>query len=137
MISVYVVLFALPLLFGLSSHSAVAAQMDDGLSEEDGLIPRDEPVIEPPLVPPPPPYRRSLVRGDDGNPKIVMVSDTRLKGHSLRGPNPGFSRTLPQRLDQSLSHTAPEYSLKIDQRDTDLDMLRCMIGRVYRPCWEA
>lgn len=45
----------------------------------------------------------------------------RQKGHSFRGLNSAFSRSLPLLTDRSLSHTPAEYSLKIDRRNTDLD----------------
>ncbi|XP_042258609.1 pro-MCH isoform X1 [Thunnus maccoyii] len=146
MISIYSVLFTLVLFSELSSHLVTvampASKIEDGETEQDGLgsLLGDGPMTEQAVVPPM--YRRSLVldsniRDDDGNPKIIIVSDMRLKGHSARGLNPAFTRSLPLITERSLSHTPAEYSLKTDRRDTDLDMLRCMIGRVYRPCWEA
>ncbi|XP_062299502.1 pro-MCH 1-like isoform X1 [Scomber scombrus] len=130
----------------LSSHLVTvampASKMEGGVTEQDGLgsILGDKPMTELAVVPPM--YRRSLVldnniSDDNGNPKFIIVSDMRLKGHSARGLNPAFTRSLPLITDRSSSHTPSEYSLKIDRRDTDLDMLRCMIGRVYRPCWEV
>lgn len=50
-----------------------------------------------------------------------VFQDARLKGHSVRGLNPAFTRSLPLLADRSLSHTPAEYSVKIDRRDTDLD----------------
>ncbi|XP_029351550.1 pro-MCH [Echeneis naucrates] len=136
MTSVYSVLFTLVLFSELSSHVATA-----GAIERDGLgsLLGDQPMTEHATVPLT--YRRRLVmndnRDDDGNPKIIVGSDMRLKGRSLRGLNPTFSQSLPPLTDQSLSYTPAEYSLKVDRRNTDLDILRCMIGRVYRPCWEV
>ncbi|XP_040886333.1 pro-MCH [Toxotes jaculatrix] len=146
MISVYSVLFTLVLFSELSSHSVTVAipatKVEAGLTEQDGLgsLLGDEPMAEHAMVPPV--YKQSLVldnnfREEDGNPKIIMVSDMRQKGHSTRGLNPAFTWRLPLLTDRSLSHTPAEYSLKIERRNTDLDILRCMIGRVYRPCWEA
>ncbi|KAG7225580.1 hypothetical protein INR49_004986, partial [Caranx melampygus] len=145
MISVYSVLFTLVLFSELSSHLVTAAipanKLEDGVIEQDGLgsLLGNEPLTEHAMAPPV--YRRRLVvdnddRDEDRNPKIIVLSDMRQKGHSLRGMNSAFSRSLPLLTDRSLSHTPAEYSLKIDRRNTDLDMLRCMIGRVYRPCWE-
>uniref|UniRef100_UPI0037E8F507 pro-MCH n=1 Tax=Semicossyphus pulcher TaxID=241346 RepID=UPI0037E8F507 len=141
MISVYSVLYTLVLFSELSSHSVTAAmpatKAEDGVAEQDGLslVLEDGPLTEPAV------YRRSVldsnVRDEDGSPKIVIISDMRLKGHSMRGLNPVFTRSLPLLADQSLSHNQVGESLKTDRRNTDLDMLRCMIGRVYRPCWEV
>ncbi|XP_028255837.1 pro-MCH [Parambassis ranga] len=146
MISIYSLLFALVLFSELNSHSATvampAAKAEDGVAEQEGLtsILGDESLTEPAVVPSV--YRRNLVvdtntRDEDRSPKIIVISDTRLKGHNGRGLNPAFTRSLPLLLDRSLSFTPAEQSLKIDRRNTDLDVLRCMIGRVYRPCWEV
>ncbi|XP_023275140.1 pro-MCH 2-like [Seriola lalandi dorsalis] len=146
MISVHSVLFTLVLFSELSSHLVTAAmpatKVEDGVIEQDGLgsLLVDEPMTEHGMVPPV--YRRRLVvdnndRDEDGNPKIIMVSDMRQKGRSVHVLNSAFSRSLPLLTERILSHTPAEYSLKIDRRNTDLDMLRCMIGRVYRPCWEG
>ncbi|XP_019132407.1 pro-MCH isoform X2 [Larimichthys crocea] len=131
MMSIYSVLYTLVLFSELSSHLVTVAmpanKVGDGIIEQDGrgLLLEDEPMLEPVVVPPV--YRRNFVL--DNN-------DMRLKGHSIRGLNPAFTRSLPLLTDRSLSHVPAEQSLKIDRRNSDLDMLRCMIGRVYRPCWE-
>ncbi|XP_040002375.1 pro-MCH [Xiphias gladius] len=146
MISVYSVLFTLVLFSELSSNLVTVAipssKAENGITEQDGLgsLLGDEPLTEEDMVPRM--YRRSLVLDDDvrdenGNPKIFVVSDMRQKGHRIRGLFPAFARGSPLLTDQSLSHTPAEYSLKIDRRNADFNMLRCMIGRVYRPCWEA
>ncbi|KAM9846073.1 pro-MCH [Aulostomus maculatus] len=139
MFSIYSVLFTLVVFSEMSGHVvpvAVPANKleDDILEQEDQTsMQGDEPMTER--------ARRSLVldnvRDEDGVPKIIVVSDMRLKGHSVRGLNPAFTRGLPLIADRTSSHTPAEYSLKVDRRDTDLDIMRCMIGRVYRPCWEA
>ncbi|KAM8739847.1 pro-MCH [Acanthopagrus schlegelii] len=146
MVSVYTVLYVLLLFSELSSHLVTEAtpayKVEDGVNEQDGLglMAGDEPMTEPAVVPPV--YRRNHVtdnnaRDEDGSPKIYILSDGRLKGHSTRGLNPAFARSLPLLTERSLSDAPAENSLRIDRRNTDLDMLRCMIGRVYRPCWEA
>uniref|UniRef100_A0A3P8TWF1 Uncharacterized protein n=1 Tax=Amphiprion percula TaxID=161767 RepID=A0A3P8TWF1_AMPPE len=138
MISVHSVLLTLVLFSALSGTMVTvatpAAKLEVGETEQEGLdsIWGDEPMVEPAVVPPV--YRRSVlldntIRDEDGSPEVLIISDMRLKGHSVRGLNPAFTR--------SSIHSPAEYSLKIDRRDTDLDVLRCMIGRVYRPCWEA
>ncbi|XP_047431745.1 pro-MCH [Mugil cephalus] len=147
MMSVHSVLFALVLFSELSSRCVTtampASKVDDGATEQEGLasmLGEDEPMTDPALGSAV--YRRNIVldgnaRDEDGSPKIIVISDMRLKGHGVRGLNPGFTRSLPLLADQSLSHTPALSSLKIERRNTDLDMLRCMIGRVYRPCWEV
>ncbi|XP_070710335.1 pro-MCH [Pempheris klunzingeri] len=146
MISVYSFLYTLVLFSELSSHLVTiaipATKVEDGVAEQDGLglLLADEPMTEPAVVSPV--HRQSFVmdnnvRDEDESPKIIIVSDMRLKGHSIRGFKPAFTRSLPPLVDQSLSRIPTERSFKIDRRNTDLDVLRCMIGRVYRPCWEA
>ncbi|XP_054480947.1 pro-MCH [Anoplopoma fimbria] len=144
MISVYSVLYTLVLFSELSSHSVTvampASKVEDGVPEQDGLFLGVEPVAEPAVVPSA--YRRNLVmdtnaRDEDGGPRIIIVSDMGLKGRGIHGLNPAFGRSPPLLTDRSLSYTPAENSLKIERRNTDLDMLRCMIGRVYRPCWEV
>ncbi|XP_010769865.1 pro-MCH [Notothenia coriiceps] len=144
MISVYSFLYTLVLFSELSSHYVTvampAAKVEDGAMEQDGLFLEDEPMTEPALVPAA--YRRNFVldtnkRDEDGSPKIIIVSDMGLRGQSIRGLNPAFTHSFPLLTDRSVSRTPAEHILKIDRRNTDLDIMRCMIGRVYRPCWEA
>ncbi|XP_060886200.1 pro-MCH [Labrus mixtus] len=145
MISLYSLLYTLVLfseLSGLSATAALpAAKAEDNAAEQYGLglLLRDEPMAERAAVPQA--YRRSVpdnnVEDEEESPKIIFVSDMRLKGHGVRGLNPFFTRSFPLLTDQSVSYNPAEPSLKIDRRDTKLDMLRCMIGRVYRPCWEV
>ncbi|XP_030006065.1 pro-MCH isoform X2 [Sphaeramia orbicularis] len=141
MISVYSVLFTLVLFSELNNHLVTVAMPANKIeaTDQDGLdlSLSDEPMTERALGSP----RRSLIldnniRDEEGNPKVIFIADMRLKGHSARGLNPAFTRSLSLLTDRNSGHDA-DYSLKIDRRDTDLDMLRCMIGRVYRPCWEV
>ncbi|XP_042366874.1 pro-MCH [Plectropomus leopardus] len=144
MTSVYSSLYSL-LLFSQLSRLSVSVAMpsakgEDGAMEQDGLFLGAEPMAEPAVVSPV--YRRSLVQetnemNEDGSPKFFILSDMGLKEHGIRGLNPAFTRSFPLLTDRSLSHTPAEHSLKIDRRNTDIDILRCMIGRVYRPCWTA
>ncbi|XP_034433896.1 pro-MCH [Hippoglossus hippoglossus] len=146
MISVSSVVFTLVLFSELNSPLVTVAspttKVEDGVIEPDGLSSflGDEPMIEQAMVPPV--YRGSLmldnsIRDGEGNPKIFIISDMRQKGHGIRGLNSGLTRSLPLLADHKLSHTPAGYSFKMDRRDTDFNMLRCMIGRVYRPCWES
>ncbi|CAG5927380.1 unnamed protein product [Menidia menidia] len=145
MISVYSVVVTLVLFSELGSRLVTVAmpstKADDGAAEQDSVdsILADVPVSE--LAAVPQVYRRTLALDtngrDDGTPKIVvLLSDPRLKGQSVRGLSSALARNHPLLTDRSLSSPGVS-SLKVDRRDTDLDMLRCMIGRVYRPCWEA
>ncbi|TNN40986.1 Pro-MCH 1 [Liparis tanakae] len=144
MISVSSVLSALVLLSELSgrrSHAvaAPASKGEDGVLEQDGFfLEGGEPLMEAAVVPLT--YGQNLVldtntRDEGGNTKIIVVSDTRLRGRGVRGLGPAFGRSLPLIADQSLSFTPAEHALKMERRNSDIDMLRCMIGRVYRPCW--
>nr|BAO58688.1 melanin-concentrating hormone precursor [Verasper moseri] len=146
MISVSSVLFTLVLFSELNSPLVTVAspttKVEDGVIEQDGLSSflGDEPMIEQAMVPPV--YRGSLmldnsIRDEDGNPKIFIISDMRQKGHRIRGLNSVLTRSLPLLADHKLSRAPAEFSFKMDRRDTDFNMLRCMIGRVYRPCWES
>uniref|UniRef100_A0A3Q3EZD6 Pro-melanin concentrating hormone n=1 Tax=Labrus bergylta TaxID=56723 RepID=A0A3Q3EZD6_9LABR len=132
MISLYSLLYTLVLFSELSGLSVTA---QDGL----GLLLRDEPMAERGVVPQV--YRRSVqdnnVEDEEESPRIIFVSDMMLKGHGVRRLNPFFTRSFPLLTDQSASYNPAETSLKIDRRDNKLDVLRCMIGRVYRPCWEV
>ncbi|XP_074553784.1 pro-MCH [Halichoeres trimaculatus] len=138
MISLCAVLYAVALFSELSSLSVSAmpsTKGEDNVTEQDGLglLLRNEPISEHAVL-----FRRSVldnkVKDEDGSPKIIFISDMKLRGHSVRGLNPAFTRSIS---DQSLSNDPAEQSLRVDQRNTDLDILRCMVGRVYRPCWEV
>ncbi|CAJ1054507.1 pro-MCH [Xyrichtys novacula] len=145
MISLYSVLYSLVLFSELSSISVSVAmppaKAEDNVTEQDGLglLLRDEPMAERSVLSTV--YRRSVldsnVRDEDGSPKIILVSDMRLKGNSLHGQSSAFTRSLPQLTDQNWNQNLAEQGLKMDRRNNDLDILRCMIGRVYRPCWEV
>ncbi|XP_076016001.1 pro-MCH [Genypterus blacodes] len=136
MISVCSVLISLVLFSELSGHS-VAVAVGDSITDPDGLgallgdAAAGEPAAGVPL------YKGSNGRDEEGSPRILILSDTRLRGHNSWALDPALPRRLPVLTGRSLSRAPAEYSSKVDRRDTDLDMLRCMIGRVYRPCWEV
>ncbi|XP_068611565.1 pro-MCH [Brachionichthys hirsutus] len=143
MISLHSVLYALVLFSEMTSRSAAAmpaTAMEDNTAGRGGLdwIPRDDPMAGFAVVPPV--YRRNhvpdnSVRDEDGSRKIIIVSDMGLKG--IHGLDSAFTRSLPLLPGQGLSSIPSEHSLRIDRRDTDIDVLRCMVGRVFRPCWEV
>uniref|UniRef100_A0A096M3M8 Uncharacterized protein n=1 Tax=Poecilia formosa TaxID=48698 RepID=A0A096M3M8_POEFO len=134
--------------------------VEDGAAEQEGLdtFLSDDDVTEHAAVPLM--YRRSLT--NDGTSKIIVIPDMNLEGQRIRGLN----RRYPLVAERSLDRTPDEFTLKINKREKDLDskylgmsspsffhdyqiivltefyfsiltVLRCMIGRVYRPCWEA
>ncbi|XP_059904524.1 pro-MCH [Gadus macrocephalus] len=74
-------------------------------------------------------------RLDEGRPRIIIVSDTGFRGHRTHGLDRASSRALL--AGPNADHTPGDLRVNVDRRETDLDMLRCMIGRVYRPCWQA
>nr|BBO15486.1 melanin concentrating hormone 2 [Pseudopleuronectes yokohamae] len=146
MISVSSIVFTLVLFSELNSPLVTVASPttkgEDGVIEQDGLSSflGDEPMMEQAMVPPV--YRGSLlldnsIRDEEGNPKIFIFSDMRQKGHGTRGLNSGLTRSLPLLADHKSGHAPAEYSFKMGRRDTDFNLLRCMIGRVYRPCWDS
>uniref|UniRef100_A0A4W5PS89 Uncharacterized protein n=1 Tax=Hucho hucho TaxID=62062 RepID=A0A4W5PS89_9TELE len=83
----------------------------------------------------------TLVLFSEFNTRSVVLAsvpqDIGLKGHTRRGMNTAFSQALPVLPDRGTDHSPAEYSLKVERREADLEMLRCIIGRVYRPCWQA
>ncbi|XP_054876326.1 pro-MCH [Poeciliopsis prolifica] len=130
--SICSLLFALMLFSEMNSHLVtVALPSEDGAAEQEGLdsFLAEDDVTEHALVPLT--YRRSLT--DDGTSKIIVIPDVNLVEQRIRGLN----RRHPLVAERSSDRTPDEFTLKINKREKDLDMLRCMIGRVYRPCWEA
>ncbi|XP_043963786.1 pro-MCH isoform X1 [Gambusia affinis] len=133
--SIYSLLFALTLFSEMNSHLVTAAipstAVEDGAAEQEGLdsFLGDDDMTEHAAVPLM--YRRSLTY--DGTSKIIVIPDMTLEGQRIRGLN--WRHPLVE--ERSLDRTPDEFTLKLNKREKDLDMLRCMIGRVYRPCWEV
>ncbi|XP_041749217.1 pro-MCH [Coregonus clupeaformis] len=146
MISLYSVVFTLVLFSEFSTRLAVLAvptgKLEEGRTEQESLrsILGEDTMSDNALAAPR--FRREpildngLGLDEEGNTKIFILSDIRLKGHTRRGMNTAFSRALPVLPDRGRDHAPTENSLKVERREDDLDMLRCMIGRVYRPCWQ-
>uniref|UniRef100_A0A8C6V096 Melanin-concentrating hormone n=1 Tax=Neogobius melanostomus TaxID=47308 RepID=A0A8C6V096_9GOBI len=135
--SVFYVFFTL-VLFSVLNNRWVAMALPDGTNEQDGmgLMLNEKTISEPTFG-----FLMSRSTGlgnhisdDKGTPRINSLLDMRMKGRDTTGPS--FSRAIALLTDRH-SGQFPESIIKIDRRDTDLDMLRCMIGRVYRPCWEV
>lgn len=76
------------------------------------------------------------LRSSPGNSRIIVVADSNLL------------RTLMS-LNKGVPHLSlPENLLSTERRDVNSDLspsiaiirrdtMRCMVGRVYRPCWEV
>ncbi|XP_061618400.1 pro-MCH [Phyllopteryx taeniolatus] len=121
MSSFHRVVLMLLLLSGLSGR-LVAGQ--DADKDEPSALPGDENAAV---------LRRNSmwdVTDEDGSPKVVLLADMRQRGMRFRGLN----HRLPV-MDEPRWSYNPAVEKRIDRRDTDIDVLRCMIGRVYRPCW--
>ncbi|XP_041939998.1 pro-MCH isoform X2 [Alosa sapidissima] len=151
--TVHCIVFALALLAKGNAlvASAVLGQskLDEGRSEGDALslLLGDEAPDD--LMTP----RRLSVQdnrlGDeDGATKIIILSDNGPGGFSLRSHQlrsvlgRAFPLLASWRMDQAAAdwapqegHPEPDDNLSVRRRD--MDVLRCMIGRVYRPCWQA
>ncbi|XP_038137199.1 pro-MCH [Cyprinodon tularosa] len=133
--SVYSLLFAIMLFSEMNSHFITVAMPAAAAEEQEGLgsILAEEDMTERAAVPQT--YRRSLP--NDGTSRIIVIPDMKMKGHSIRGLNLELTQSHPLITERSLDNALDEFTFKINKREKDLDMLRCMIGRVYRPCWEV
>ncbi|XP_077566169.1 pro-MCH [Stigmatopora nigra] len=68
------------------------------------------------------------VADENGSPKVVLL-DTKRRSSRFRG----LDQRPPGTDDLRWSRNDPMETPV--RRDADVEMLRCMIGRVYRPCW--
>ncbi|KAJ0057029.1 hypothetical protein NL108_000862 [Boleophthalmus pectinirostris] len=143
--SLFSVLFTLVLFSELSSQwvaiASPASNAGDSTNEQEALdlMLNDQTISEPALAFLM--HRSSTglgtnIRDDKGTPQVNMLSDMYLRGQDTGGMIPTFTRGNTLLTDRNVGRF-PESITKMDRRDTDLDMLRCMIGRVYRPCWEV
>ncbi|XP_073697464.1 pro-melanin-concentrating hormone, like [Garra rufa] len=76
----------------------------------------------------------NALRSAPGNSRIIVVADSNLL-RTLTSLNRGVPR-LPESLlstERRDVGTDLSPSIAIIKRDT----MRCMVGRVYRPCWEV
>ncbi|XP_036973471.1 pro-melanin-concentrating hormone, like [Acanthopagrus latus] len=67
-------------------------------------------------------------------PRVIVVADPSL-WRDLRSLHSGLS-LYKRRADdtsQIIDHRGQDLNIPILRRDT----MRCMVGRVYRPCWEV
>ncbi|XP_028810827.1 pro-MCH [Denticeps clupeoides] len=69
----------------------------------------------------------------------------RQRGSTRGGTNLALGHMFPLFLGKSPDNSISEWSTKKEIREVDdapfgrrdLDVLRCMVGRVYRPCWQS
>lgn len=77
-----------------------------------------------------------VAAGKARGPRVIVVADPSL-WRDLRTLNNGLSLYKRRTDDNSqvIEHRGPsqDVSIPILRRDT----MRCMVGRVYRPCWEV
>ncbi|KAI7791915.1 pro-MCH precursor [Triplophysa rosa] len=144
----YTVIFAFALFLEFTAYSSLAlpkgitdqestvqdrliSMPDDGREEGTGLLSfRRYPIIE--------------GRLEDGTKRIFILADTGIKGSPGRETNLAFPKSFPAL--RGLDHSVDGFSMRDDRRSADdvipvgrrdVDILRCMIGRVYRPCWQG
>uniref|UniRef100_A0A3Q4AWC0 Uncharacterized protein n=1 Tax=Mola mola TaxID=94237 RepID=A0A3Q4AWC0_MOLML len=142
-------LYTLVLFSELSSHlfAMPATTAEDSAREWDdlGLIVGDEPMTE--LDEILPLYRRNHLlddRNEEGRSTIMVVpvSDMRLKENRNRkrllGLDSQHRSPIKLRFDIIQSHFKLDLLIKpFCFVKFFLVVLRCMVGRVYRPCWET
>ncbi|XP_026088647.1 pro-MCH 2 [Carassius auratus] len=148
MASSYIFFFALALLVELTT-ALPKVKMDEGPIYQDRLVSivgeddssemgpgqltfKRHPIIEGRLV------------DEDGTKRIFILADTGIKGSLGKEANLAFSRTFT--VPRGTDHALDGFNMRDERRSIDdvipvgrrdIDMLRCMIGRVYRPCWQA
>ncbi|KAM9841180.1 pro-melanin-concentrating hormone, like [Aulostomus maculatus] len=74
-----------------------------------------------------------IAAGKTRGQRVIVVADPRLL-RDLRVLHNGlslFKRRADDNMDQR--DASPELNIPMLRRDT----MRCMVGRVYRPCWEV
>ncbi|XP_051544973.1 pro-MCH 2-like [Myxocyprinus asiaticus] len=149
MASSFSIILAFALLVEFTTHSAMAfpkgkldedriAQDLSNAGEDDvselgpGLLSlRRYPVIE------------GRLADEDGTKRIFILANTGIKGSTGREANFAFPRAFPVLPLREMDHALDEFSVRDERRSTgdvdrkNIDLLRCMIGRVYRPCWQA
>uniref|UniRef100_A0A672NE75 Pro-melanin-concentrating hormone n=1 Tax=Sinocyclocheilus grahami TaxID=75366 RepID=A0A672NE75_SINGR len=138
--SSYMVIFALAILVGLTTRTTTFlpnVKMDEEHTDQDRAV-SIEGVDDVSEMGP------GRLVDEDGTKRIFILADTGIKGSLGRETNLAFSRTvLPPR---GMDHTLDGFNTRDERRSTDnviptgkrdTDILRCMIGRVYRPCWQA
>ncbi|XP_065140891.2 pro-MCH [Paramisgurnus dabryanus] len=114
-----------------ADQDRVISMTDDANEASPGLLSfKGYPIIE------------GRLADKDGTKRIFILADTEIKRSPGRETYPAFPQTLPLR---GMDHTLDGFSMRdtrsaddvIPMGRRDIDLLRCMIGRVYRPCWKA
>ncbi|KAG7320539.1 hypothetical protein KOW79_016392 [Hemibagrus wyckioides] len=118
-----------------ATQDSVSSVMDEDVAGPGDFSPRRFPLVE------------GRLADEDGTKRIFILSDLGSKGASGSDASSGFGRAFPVlspwRIDRALAATQKDEWHNADdlipmaKRNTDNKMLRCMIGRVYRPCWQA
>ncbi|XP_060759525.1 pro-MCH [Neoarius graeffei] len=122
----------------MANQDSFSSVMDDDAL--NGVGPGDFSLTRFPLI-------EGRLADEDGTKRIFILSDLGSKGVSGSDASSGFGRTFPVlspwRINRALAATQKDEWHNADdlipmaKRNTDNKMLRCMIGRVYRPCWQA
>ncbi|XP_012685107.1 pro-melanin-concentrating hormone, like [Clupea harengus] len=76
--------------------------------------------------------------GRDEGPRVIIVGDASLWGtlqalERVALPHPAMPESLLGTTERRDTNQEPSPNFSIMRRDT----MRCMVGRVYRPCWEV
>ncbi|XP_030646119.1 pro-MCH [Chanos chanos] len=85
---------------------------------------------------------------EEGRKRILILPDVGLRGSSRSDLRSGLARAFPllslpntDRATRGLHlqdlHRKADDVNPVGRRDLDGKLLRCMIGRVYRPCWQS
>ncbi|XP_035247759.1 pro-melanin-concentrating hormone, like [Anguilla anguilla] len=147
--SSYCILFIMTLLSEsyASSRAMSATKMEDGSSEQDVLSPfLSEEEVDNGLSPLPASRYMVLAIGKatkGGDLKIIVVDTGIWKG--ARALARGLSL---YKFQDPEAAQPPENIMTMERRGADQDVssgiaiarrntMRCMVGRVYRPCWEV
>ncbi|XP_062410621.1 pro-melanin-concentrating hormone, like [Sardina pilchardus] len=121
-ISIVSALLSIALLFEchtLTSSASPAGRAGDSSAEQDVLAQLlDEEAGE--------------ASRDAGGPRVIVVGDASLWG-TLRTLERATLPHLATAVRRDTNQEPISNSLSVLRRDT----MRCMVGRVYRPCWEV
>ncbi|XP_016135815.1 pro-MCH 2-like [Sinocyclocheilus grahami] len=146
----YMVVFALALLIELTT-ALPTVKMDEERTDQDRLVSIAGEDNASEMGPGQLTFRRHPIKegrlvDEDGTKRIFILADTGIKGSLGREANLAFSRTFTVLPPRGTDHALDGFNMRDERRSIDnvipvgrkdIDMLRCMIGRVYRPCWQA
>nr|BCN86745.1 Pro-melanin-concentrating hormone 2b [Carassius auratus] len=145
MASSYMVIFALAVLVELTTRTTTAlpkVKKDGENTDQDRAVSTEGEDDLSEMGPGRLIFRRQA--DEDGTNRIFIFADTGIKGSLGRETNLAFSKTFPVMPPSGMDHALAGFNTRDERRSTDnaipmgrSDILRCMIGRVYRPCWQA